>query len=403
MKAKVVLIARVKVDTRRYDFRPVGFKKGKPVAPPNATTYYLRYSRNNKRVVEPVGPDLPAAFVKLQKRELDRTRKGIGLSPFGAVEANHGQIRIKDAIERYIGDLEGAVTTGEKAKRTLQGYKKAVEDFRDHCGVMFLDEITADILKKHKLYLFGNIKKQVRGKTSNTVSKRFRFLNAFFHKQGIKMTRDRNIRPGDPGLIDYQEIPKQEKPQNVSKYSSEEIKSMLSVADEDEADLVQFFLRTGCRDGETSHLEWQDIDFKMEQIQIREKPGIWRPKEKEQRTIPVEDGVLLKRLEERKKRQNPVSRWVFPNTSGDPDQNLILYLHRIVRKAKRQGLNFEGTPTNHRFRRTYASMMISHTDLQTVSALLGHSDIQTTSGYLEPDQAKAKVGTRIAFRSIDID
>jgi integrase len=72
-----------------------------------------------------------------------------------------------------------------------------------------------------------------------------------------------------------------------------------------------------------------------------------------------------------------------------------------VKKAKKKGLEIEGVPTLHRFRRTYASAMISHSDLQTVSALLGHSNIETTSRYLATDETKARTGTRTAFKDMD--
>ncbi len=110
--------------------------------------------------------------------------------------------------------------------------------------------------------------------------------------------------------------------------------------------------------------------------------------------------MLLKRLEARKKRQKPANNLVFPNTNGDPDMHLIRRLHKIVEKAEAKGFVFEGDITLHRFRRTYASMMISHSDLQTVSSLLGHSDVQTTALYLAPDQSKARAGTRNAFKRI---
>lgn len=81
--------------------------------------------------------------------------------------------------------------------------------------------------------------------------------------------------------------------------------------------------------------------------------------------------------------------------------HLIRRLHKVVAKAQKGGFEFEGDITLHKFRRTFASMMISHSDLQTVSALLGHSDIKTTSLYLAPDQAKARAGTKTAFESVD--
>lgn len=214
------------------------------------------------------------------------------------------------------------------------------------------------------------------------------------------MIRDRNTRSGDAGLIDWSEVPREEKQPNIDRYSPEEVRAMLAVADENQADLIQFFLRTGCRDEEAAYLEWRDVDFKRQQIVVCEKHGIWKPKDKEQRVIPVEDGVLLKRLEARKKRQDPPSKLVFPNSLGSPDMHLIRHLHKVVAKANQSGFEIEGVPTLHRFRRTYASMMISHSDLQTVSSLLGHSDIETTSRYLAPDQSKARIGTRTAFQSI---
>ena len=239
--------------------------------------------------------------------------------------------------------------------------------------------------------------KRVRGKQSNTVAKRFRFLNTFFNKLGITMIKDQR---NPNGLINRSEVPVEEKPKHINRYSVAEIKEMLSVADDNQTDLIQLFLRTGVRDEEAAFLTWADIDFKGKQIFIREKPGIWKPKDKEQRIIPVEDGVLLPRLEARRKRQSPARSLVFPNTLAGPDMHLIHHLHKVIAKLKLRGVEIEGVATLHRFRRTYASMMISHSDLQTVSSLLGHSDIETTSRYLAPDQSKARIGTRTAFQGM---
>jgi integrase len=404
MRPKVVLLARVKV-RGRHDFFPVEIKNGRPVEPEGATSYYLRYTEKGKRKVEPVGPDLERAFVAYQNRELNQTRNQMGLSPISELAApakdRSGHTPISHAVALYLQDLADAVKTGEKSKGTEGGYKKAVEDFRDNCGVEFMEEITGDVLRRYKLHMFANIKKLAHGSKHNTVAKRFRALNTFFYKWGIKMVKSRVLRKDDTGLMNYSDVPREQKKPNTDKYSTEEIKAMLSVADVDEADVIHFFLRTGCRDGEVSHMEWKDIDWKHQQVLVREKPGVWKPKDKEQRNIPVEDGVLLKRLEARKKRQEPVSRHVFPNTLGEPDLRLIRCLHKVVEKARAKGLEIEGVPTLHRFRRTYASMMISHSDLQTVSALLGHSNIETTSRYLAKDESKARIGTRTAFRGVD--
>jgi integrase len=403
MRPRVVLLARMKVHGK-HNFYPVEIKNGRPVERDGGTSYYLRYTENGKRKTEPVGADLTRAFTAYQNRELNITRAAMGLSPISELTAHGkdkaGRTKIADAVAVYLQDLADTVKTGEKSKGTQRSYRNAVEHFRDNCGVEYLEDVTGDVLRRYKVFMFDNIKKLVRGSQHNTVANRFRFLNTFFNKWGIKMVRNRNPHKDDTGLLNYTDVPREQKKPTKDKYSLEEVKSMLSGANEDEADLIHFFLRTGCRDEEVAYMEWKDIDWKRQQVLVREKPGVWKPKDKEQRSLPVEDGVLLKRLEARKGRQEPKSHLIFPNTLGEPDMHLIRQLHKVVAKAEKKGLEIEGVPTLHRFRRTYASAMISHSDLQTVSDLLGHADIATTALYLAKDDVKARVGTRTAFKDM---
>src|SRR5208283_3297795 len=278
MRPKVTLLARVKASQGRYEFLPVEIKNGKPNEPEEATTFYLRYTDKGNRRTEPVGPDLDRAFVAYQNRELNLARIHTGLLPiseFGPpAKDKSGRMKISHAVAVYLQDLADTVKTGERSKGTQRGYKNAVEDFRDHCGVQFMEEVTGDVLRRYKVFMFDNIKKRVHGTKHNTVAKRFRFLNTFFNKFGIKMIRDKSPRRDDPGLMNYTDVPREQKKPNTDKYSIEEIKAMLSVADEDETDLIHFFLRTGCRDEEAAYLEWRDIDWKRQQVMIREKPGV---------------------------------------------------------------------------------------------------------------------------------
>jgi integrase len=394
----------------KYRRVPVEIKKGRPMPVEGTTAYYLRFSEDGYRKVEPVGAKLDTAFIAYQNRELNRARLQMSLPPIHGSAAllrdfkNNAAnpVLVSDAVSKYLADLEVSVKIGEKSKRTWSGYKSAVEDFRDRCGVKFMNEITGEVLKKYKLWLFESIQKRGRGKTSNTVATRFRFLSAFFMRRGIRMYKTKSPSSDDKGLMDWSDFPRDMKKEYVNKYSEDEVNAMLSVADIDEADLIQTFLRTGCRDEEIVYLHWTDLDFKRHQIVISEKPKYgWRPKDREVRTIPLEDGVLLKRLVARKRRQSRVSHLVFPNTNGKPDQHLIRRLRKVAEKAEAKGFTFEGDVTLHRFRPTYASIMISHCDLQTVSLLLGHSHIQTTAAYLAADQTKARVGTRTAFKARD--
>jgi integrase len=390
MKAKVVLLARLK--TAGFPFIPVKIQRGQPVgvdAP--VSGYYLRYSHAGKRVVQPVGNSLDMAFIKYQNKELDQTRARMGLAPSNMP----GRVRIIDAVEKYLADLDNRVRSGERSRATLIAYRKAVETFRDHCGVDFIDQITANVLINHKTWLFENLVKRSHGKKINTVVKSFNFIQAFLSKQGVKM-----VKSGDTGLINRSDLPR-ESVKKVDKYSMDDIRAMLDASDEDEKDLIQIFVRTGARRDEIAHLTWADIDFKRKQLTISEKPQYgWTTKNKESRTLPLEDGVLLERLKRRHER-HPVGELLFPNSDHKPDHHLSTRLHKIVEKATANGHQFEGHITLHRFRRTYASVMIQHTDLQTVQKLLAHNDISTTARYLAPDDAKARLGTRTAFKDLD--
>jgi integrase len=397
-KPKVVLLARIN-DGDRYPFVSVEIHKGRPVPIDGVVVgYYLRFTANGKRITRPIGKNLDAAFVTYQNEELQQTRRLMGLS---SIDTAINRTKISDAVRQYSEDLRVSVQIGDKSKRTYKSYVAILDYFQEHCGVTYLDEITGAVLRSYKIHLFDHIKKRPYGKTSNTVAARFRCLSAFFSRYGIKISRGRNVSSDDKGLMEAPDFPRESREQNIDKYSEDEIKALLSMASVDEADLIQTFLRTGARDQEVAHLKYSDLDFRRKQIIISEKPEYgWRPKGKRSRTIPLEDGVLLKRMAERKKRY-PKNALIFPNSLGGPESHLIKRLHAVVKKARDKGFEFEGRIALHKFRRTYASMMISHSDLQTVSALLGHQDIQTTARYLAPDMQKARRGSETAFRGLE--
>ena len=218
------------------------------------------------------------------------------------------------------------------------------------------------------------------------------------------MVKDRRQLNNDPGLLRFDEAPKQPKKGRngnaaPDKYSLDEINQMLAVATDDEKDLIQFFLRLGVRDEEAQYAEWSDIETRREdeelihEFHVREKPEYdWKPKDTEDRMLPIAD-ALYNRLMERKKRVT--GNLIFPNSVGTPDANLIRRLQEASNRAK-----LTKRPTLHKFRRTYASLMIADSDLQTVSTLLGHSDLRTTALYLAPDQVKGRQASRTAFDGV---
>ncbi len=404
------LYARVNDGNGKFPWVKVEIKRQHPVPVWNATSYFLRYAENHVRRVVPLGKDLNTAFIAWQNHEVDMIRAKQGkfsLHREISVPDSRERLTIAKAVQIFISENLDAEAKGKLAARSVVAYNTAANGFLGQVGVVYVDEITREVLLAHETWLHKHLEKKSYGMTETTVGNRFRYLSIFLSRHGIKMVKNRKQTDGDKGLLRFDEAPKQPKKGRNGNaapdmYTPEELNKLLSVATKDEADLIQFFLRLGVRDGEAQVAKWTDIEDHRDEddkivhdLHIQKKPEFhWTPKDKEDRLIPIETG-LYQRLMERRKNQTPKNDLIFPNSLGGRDVNLI---HRLQQASRRAGLTKR--PTLHKFRRTYASLMIGQSDLQTVQELLGHSDIKTTALYLAPDRSKARRATRTAFSGV---
>ena len=142
-------------------------------------------------------------------------------------------------------------------------------------------------------------------------------------------------------------------------------------------------LETGLRKSELQHLTWKDINFKSLVVLVQAK-GNWHPKNYRVRPIPIRSELALE-LEEHKRQQKGLSRYVFPTVFGNPRMSSMG--HEIREILEGCGLYKRGVGW-HTLRHTFASHLVMNgVDLPTVKNLMGHSDIQTTMIYahLAPD------------------
>jgi integrase len=72
---------------------------------------------------------------------------------------------------------------------------------------------------------------------------------------------------------------------------------------------------------------------------------------------------------------------IFPNRVGKPNNHLIRVSQRV---AKRAGL--EERITQHKFRRTFGTLVAKKFGIEQARIWLGHSDIATTQRYLAADE-----------------
>jgi integrase len=399
------LYARVNTDGK-FSLQRVEIQRRNPVVVANTTAYFLRYVENGERKVEPLGKDIRMAFIAWQNHISDVERMKSGKSPIhrdelGEVDEQK-RVTITDAVQRFIDENNDRLAKGKLNKDSVYAYNKAAEAFRDEVPVRFMDEITREVLLAHETYLHKTLQKRAFGKRETTITNRFRYLNIFLGRNGIKMTKDKRQIPGDPGLLSHDESPREPDHGVPQKYTDDEIKKLIAAATEDEKDLIYFRLMLGTRDEEGEVAEWSDIETRREggrvihQFHVQEKRHFnWTPKSKKARLIEMND-FLYNRLMERREKRVQTGDLIFPALRGGRDRHLI---RRIQAAATRAGLK-QRQQMQHLFRKNYASAMVGSSDIQTVQQQLGHADANTTMGYLSPDRAKARRASETAFTEI---
>jgi integrase len=164
-------------------------------------------------------------------------------------------------------------------------------------------------------------------------------------------------------------------------------------------------LRTGMRLGELIALQWGDIDWNGEFIEVRRacwKRTVSTPKSGKGRRVDMSDQLIevltahrRRTAEEALASGEPVPEWVFPSLPGNTlEPNRIRKnFHAALKKAQLRQIRF------HDLRHSFASMLISNGEsLAYVRDQLGHHSIQITVdtyGHLVPG------GNRQAVNALD--
>ena len=144
-----------------------------------------------------------------------------------------------------------------KNRKTIRAYKLAIEEFRQSCTKKFIDEIRKQDLidfmgwlrtPPPKLRKDGTPRKPRRsGDPNRTHFNKVNDIVIFLSAHGINR------------LLKKSEYPKfAEKP--VVYYDAEQVKALYAAAkDDEERFMVDYFLKTGVRDGEAAHAEYSDV------------------------------------------------------------------------------------------------------------------------------------------------
>lgn len=400
MIRRAKLYARISEGEGRYSRVAVAYNRnGRPLEPKpkqgHVTTYQIRVGGK----FMDAGGDFSNAITRL-RQELARVGEGVtreeatklsGVVPIDAPR-EAGRVRLVDAVNEYNSELR----TLTKGKYTILMYKNALDGFIQSSTKTYLDEIGRKDILRYIGWMKENLKSRVPGGEFRTYKNRLGYLGTFLGKYGIQLKKEsRRQATTDPGLISRDDIPKPLK-RKPKKYDRETIDLLLSKADADEKDYLEFLLWSGFRDEEVQFLQYSDFDWKNSSVTNHAKPQFgWKPKDSEERTVRL-PSEISKRLKARMNRPQQYrdgvrkpknDDLVFPNGEGRPDTHLIYRLHNVAKKA---GLNLKGKRAGHMFRKTAGSRVAKKLGLRAAMDFLGHSDVKTTALYLAADDMDSK-------------
>jgi integrase/recombinase XerD len=290
--------------------------------------------------------------------------------------APNGKVLIAEAIESYLKDVEPP----QREPKTYDEYRLVLEKFRETCSKRYVHEVNRDDCLGFMRHLYS------LGNQARTVFNRMGIVLQLLKLHGVEQ------------LLNKKDKPKFVK--NVRKmYEPEDLEALFKASSADEKVLYLFFLLTGERDKEVRHTTWPDIDFVRKVVRVTAKKQLgFKPKDKEEREIPVPSSLLqaLREYRARQSGSNP-HNLVFPTSGGKPDKKFENKLKRI---ANRAGLNCghcvskygnqcaEGPHCGrwflHKFRHTYATTCLeSGVSIRALQEWLGHSDLASTMIYLK--------------------
>jgi integrase len=367
---------------------PVEFdRNGRPVAVKgDVTNYYIRIAG---KFID-AGADLAYAVSRMQTEQA-RLADGVPRQEVFQ-SASHpvvrdkvpGRVRLSDAVAEYKAELR----TLDKSKATKMVYVNAIDSFAKSCRKEFLDELDRKDILTYIDWMRENLPVRVPGAQSQTLRNRLTYLGTFLGKHGVQLKKSgQRQAKTDPGLLFRTDIPKNMK-KKPKKYEQSTIETLLTNADEDQKDYLEFLLWSGFRDEEVQFLQYSDFHFRNSTVMVQAKPHFgWKPKDQEEREITLPTAVT-KRIKARMDRRKATnSDLLFPNQYGRPDNHLIYRLHAVAKKA---GLNLRGKRAGHMFRKTAGSRVAKLEGLPAAMEYLGHSNIATTALYLAADTSSLK-------------
>lgn len=276
---------------------------------------------------------------------------------------------MNEEIENFLIYL--ATEKGD-SKKTLEAYKKDLQQFFDYFSNKNKKEITLEDFSEYLIYL--NDKKYKR----TSVIRKSTAIKSF-----LKFLKNENKTSI---VISEIKIPKKERKlpdiltiSEVSLlFSAPDIKTYKGLLD---LVMIEMCYYCGLRVSELCNLKIEDINFTALHLKVLGKGS-------KERIVPFSEELanyLTLYLQRREKIVNP---FVFVHQNGKRASRQYLFLE-IKKYALEKGIKKNIHP--HLFRHTFATNLLENgANLRQVQALLGHKNIETTEIYTHVSKKKER-------------
>jgi integrase/recombinase XerD len=268
---------------------------------------------------------------------------------------------IQECAKLYLDEMK----TRALAKSTLKIYSLrlgVLERYLDAKSIKLIDKVTTDVLKR----FFQD--KRDRGIRPHTIASEMKFVRAW-----LNYLLEIEVISQSP--FDKIVIPRLPKLQKKC-YTIEEIKKMLSVADDREQLVILLLVDTGVRSTEFCNINAGDIDLANGTVTVRQGKGA------KDRTTFIGAQTRKHLIRYWRKHGKPDAGEPLVKSQRTRDGRLTKSGMRSIVKSISEKAGIEGCNVK-KFRRTFAQWSLANDmDLRSIQLLMGHSDIKTTVEYL---------------------
>lgn len=298
--------------------------------------------------------------------------------------SSYEQKYVSDYILDFIEHLE---VEGGRMPRTAENYEFYLNRFVEFAGDITPDQITAELLRKYRLWL--NRYKSLDGNELAMITQSYHLIAL---RGFLKYFSRRDIPSLAPDKI---ELPKTHRKQVPFLHYDEVVRLLEQVDTNEESGLrdraiLELLFSSGLRVSELVNLNRDHINTKRREFMVRGKGQKDRPVYISESAADWVEQYLAVRQDTLAPLFISYSKNVEANTSGDYRRLTARSIQRMVSKyARLAGITKHVSP--HTMRHSFATdLLMNGADLRSVQSMLGHSNIATTQIYTHVTDAHLK-------------